>query len=162
MPTCTMRRGSTSPSLSACQNTVPWAKRWPKLSSPVSICASTCSRPSGTPIRFFSALSNASVMLCSPPKAIRCESPVACSSISARLLSISPSAISNSPRSARSSAAGLAPLIGWRPSVSIRAAARMARGPSRAPARLVVPISSGTPATQKAALRSSARAPRKE
>ena len=75
---------------------------------------------------------------------------------------MSPSAMSNSPRSERSRDDGSAPLTGCRPSVSMRAAARIARGPSRAPARLVVPISSGTPATQKPALRSWARAPRKE
>jgi len=68
--------------------------------------------------------------------------------------SISPSAISNSPRSERSSDAGGAPVIGCRSSVNIRAAARMARGPSRGPARLVVPISSGKPAMQKAKPRS--------
>ncbi len=42
---------------------------------------------------------------------------------------------------------------GWSPSVSMRLARRIACGPSRAPARLVVPMSSGMPATTYAASR---------
>ncbi len=49
--------------------------------------------------------------------------------------------------SATFSAAGSIQNSGCAPSVSIRLARRIACGPSRAPARLVVPMSSGTPAT---------------
>ena len=44
-------------------------------------------------------------------------------------------------------AAGSIQNSGCSPSVSMRLARRIAYGPSRAPARLVVPMSSGTPAT---------------
>ena len=49
---------------------------------------------------------------------------------------------------------------GWAPSTSMRLARRIAAGPSRAPVRLVVPISSGMPATVKAAARSVRARPR--
>ena len=58
-------------------------------------------------------------------------------------------------------AAGSTQNSGCAPSVSIRLARRIAWGPSRAPARLVVPISSGTPATTNSAPGSLRVMPRK-
>jgi hypothetical protein len=59
---------------------------------------------------------------------------------------MSPRAISKSPISATDKAAGSIQERGWAPSTSMRLACRIACGPPRAPLRLVVPISSGTPA----------------
>jgi len=80
-----MRRGAISPSWMACQNTVPWAKTRPKLSSPVPRCASIWSDPAVPRCVYFSGRNRASAMLSSPPKATRWARPAACSSISARL-----------------------------------------------------------------------------
>ena len=63
--------------------------------------------------------------------------------------------------SARFIVAGSIQNSGCSPSVSMRLARRMACGPSRAPARLVVPMSSGTPVTTKSAPGSPRVMPRK-
>ena len=108
-----------------------------------------------------SARSSGSVMPCSPPSASRWPISAACCSISVQARG---NIAEREPQIAdirEVKVAGSTQNSGCAPSVSMRLARRMACGPSRAPARLVVPISSGTPATTKSASRSLRVTPRK-